>query len=103
MSVYQGSTDLFQNATLVIASPFPIFAAHSLTSSPQPSVSQASLPQLTVDVLVHSLGLRRLGKLQDDEMVVPMVGEAEVEEGLASGGIEGMSFAFFVRCLLMRT
>lgn len=28
-------------------------------------------------------------------MVIPMVGEAEGDEGLVSGGIEGMSFAFF--------
>ncbi|KAJ9098985.1 hypothetical protein QFC20_005803 [Naganishia adeliensis] len=80
MSIYQGSTYLFNGATL-------------------PSVSQASLPQLTVDVLVHSLGLKRLGRLQDDDMVVPMVGEAEGDEGLVSGGIEvfgreGSSYVF---------
>ncbi|GHJ83630.1 hypothetical protein NliqN6_0032 [Naganishia liquefaciens] len=83
MSIYTGTTSLFQDAILVI-----------------PSVSQASLPQLTVDVLVHSLGLRRIGKLRDEGMVVPMVGEAEGEEGgIVTGGIEvfgreGSSFVF---------
>lgn len=62
----------------------------------QPTVSQGSVPQLTVDLLVYSLRLERIGYLHDADCVVPMLGAADVTSDQAStfpdlvtGGIEG--------------
>jgi hypothetical protein len=54
-----------------------------------------------VDVLIHSLDLKRQGKLQDAGMVVPMVGEDESEDGgIVSGGLDGpLTWLFLASCL----
>lgn len=88
---YQGDSSLFQDATLVV-----------------PSVSYANLSQLTVDLLINSLGLSRIGVLGDGSTVVPMVGQleqannpekADIDPALTSGGLEvygrsGCSYIF---------
>ncbi len=62
-------------------------------------VSYANLPQLTIDLLIHSIGLKRLGDLGDGSTVVPMVGQLDVHEDdkdpgqdatLTTGGVEGV-------------
>ncbi|KAK1926044.1 PAC2 family-domain-containing protein [Papiliotrema laurentii] len=66
----QGSSkDLLTGKTLVI-----------------PSVSLANLPQLAVDLLIHSLKLTRAGYIGLGDTVAPMIGASQ--DGLVTGGLE---------------
>lgn len=57
----------------------------------QPSVSLANLPQLAVDILITSLGLKRVGYIGNGETVVPFFGPGEGGETV-TGALEGMLY-----------
>lgn len=55
----------------------------------KPSVSLANLPQLTIDLIIHSLNLTLHGYVGIGDTVVPLIGKGQ--GGLRTGGLEGMS------------
>ncbi|WVQ80323.1 hypothetical protein IAT38_002428 [Cryptococcus sp. DSM 104549] len=69
--------------------PVGSFSKSSFASSTLilPSVSLGNVPQLTADLLIASLGLKRVGWIGKGETVVPFVGEGE-GGGLVTGGLE---------------
>jgi hypothetical protein len=98
--LHQALRELYSHNRTCPFPPFALLQANQHSDASQPSISQASLPQLTVDVLIHSLDFKRQGKLHDAGMVVPMVGEDESEDGgIVSGGLEGPfhSLALFLQ------
>lgn len=56
------------------------------TDAPQPAVSLGNVPQLTADLLVASLGLRRVAFLGRGDTVAPFAGRGE--DGVVTGGLE---------------
>ena len=59
------------------------------TDASQPSVSLGNLPQLAVDLIITSLGLRRLGWIGTGDTVAPFAG---MDEGtIVTGGMEGQN------------
>jgi proteasome assembly chaperone 2 len=78
------SKDLIQGKTVVLVS---LSFLSQETSSRQPSVSLANLPQLAVDLLIHSLSLTLVGYIGTGSTVAPLVGSSK--NGLSTGGLEG--------------
>ncbi|WVQ93761.1 hypothetical protein IAU59_000839 [Kwoniella sp. CBS 9459] len=60
----------FRNSTLIV-----------------PAVSLGNVPQLTSDLLITSLGLKRVGQIGDDDTVAPFAGRGEDGE-VVTGGLE---------------
>jgi hypothetical protein len=56
----------------------------------QPSVSLANLPQLSVDLLITTLELKRVGWIGKGDTVAPFSGVGEDGE-IVTGGLEGES------------
>lgn len=56
---------------------------------PKPLVSLANLPQLAADLLITTLGLKRVGWVGRGDTVVPFAGAGENGEDIVTGGLEG--------------
>ena len=52
-------------------------------------MSIGNVPQLAADILISSLGLKRVGVLGTGDTCAPFVGEQEQGQGLVGGGLEG--------------
>jgi hypothetical protein len=87
----------FSPSTLLLVRTSSIWHANNTNGSPfvflvnrKPIPSLASVPQLAADLLIHSLGMRRIGTLSSRDHI-PVVGGLDGSNdvpGESSGGIE---------------